>query len=295
MKLCRHAILLAVVINFHLLGGQAQSLVVFTNGFDGTMPGQIESGVATLTGVQGYAGLGPSGNKFGGSFLRSPTGNPVTLTVSNLPPHNTLNLGMLFAAIDSLDGTGSFPSGDFFQVKIGTDSTDGTVVFRESFANADPGQFQSYVPPPGAELARRVDLGFRGPGGFYTDSAYNFAVDSRFSHLAHTGSVAVISFLMEGPGVQPLDDESWAIDNLSVSLSGLETPVITQILAQTNQLLLTWSALSNRNYVVESCTNLANPFWVDVLPAVTATNTAASSIQSAPTGNRFYRVKLLVP
>ena len=116
------------------------------------------------------------GNRFGGSFLRSPTGNPVTLTLTNLPPHTALNLSMLFAAIDSLDGTGAYPSGDFFRITVGTSSAS-NVVFRESFANALPEQIQSYVSPPGAELARHVDLGFSGPGGWYTDSAYNFAVD----------------------------------------------------------------------------------------------------------------------
>lgn len=91
----------------------AQTVVVFTNNFDGTIPPEISPGAAFLTGVQGYANLGPSGNQFGGKFLRSPTGNLVTLILSNLPPHKALNISMLFAAIDSLDGTGTYPQGDF--------------------------------------------------------------------------------------------------------------------------------------------------------------------------------------
>lgn len=295
MKKLRSTIVAVASILLSGNPAEAQTITVFTNSFDGLMPAEIAPNVAIISGVQGYVGIGPVGNKFGGAFLRSPTGNPVTLTLSNLPPHNALNLSMLFAAIDSLDGTGNYPSGDFFQIKIGTTTNNTAEVFRESFANAVLSQIQSYVPPPGGELARHADLGFSGPGSYYTDSAYNFGVDSRFSNLGHTGSVAVISFLMEGPGVQSLDDESWAIDNLSVSLSGLETPVITQIQAITTQVTLTWSAISNRNYVVESCTNLTNPFWVDVSPTITATNASASSIQPPPSGQKFYRVKLLSP
>jgi hypothetical protein len=118
----------------------------------------------------------------------------------------------LFAAIDSLDGTGTFPAGDFFALYV-----DDQVVFRESFANAAPSQVQSYVPPPGVELARRVDLGFAGPGGYYTDSAYNLGADPTFHGIPHSGANVVLKFTLEGMGVQALEDESWAIDNLRVT------------------------------------------------------------------------------
>ena len=71
----------------------------------------------------------------------------VTLTLSDLPPHSTLSISMLFAAIDSLDGTGTFPAGDFFKITV-----DGVIVFRESFANALPDQIQSYNPPAAVTL-----------------------------------------------------------------------------------------------------------------------------------------------
>ncbi|QQS07836.1 MAG: PEP-CTERM sorting domain-containing protein [Phycisphaerales bacterium] len=193
------------------LASASADTVVYSNIFDSTISPQIDPGVATLTGVQGFAGLGPSGGQFSGQFLRSPTGNPVTLSLTGIPPHNSISLQFLFAAIDSLDGTGTFPSGDFFRITI-----DGVQIFRESFANATSSQIQSYVPPPGVELARRVDLGFSGPGSFYTDSAYDMTLDPTFTHIPHSGTTATIEFLMEGPGIQPLEDESWAIDNLTI-------------------------------------------------------------------------------
>lgn len=199
-----------------LLGaGSAQALPVqvFATDFDGPLPTELDAGSATLTGVQGYAGIGPAGNQFGGNFLRSATGNHIVLSLTGLPDHDTISLDFLFAAIDSLDGTGQFPAGDFFRIVF-----DGVQLFNESFANALPDQIQSYLPPTGVELARHADLGFGGPGGFYTDSAYNLGADPAFHDFAHTGSTATIDFYIYGPGNQDLSDESWAMDNLRVSV-----------------------------------------------------------------------------
>ncbi|MBB4841938.1 hypothetical protein HNP55_000433 [Paucibacter oligotrophus] len=220
---------LSLLLSGLLLAGSGQAqTVVFSSNFDAaSLPSQFNPGSdAALTGVQGFAGLGPLGYQFGGSFLRSATGNTITLTLQGLPSHSELNLGFLFAAIDSLDGSGSFPSGDYFHITL-----DGQTLFRESFANADPSQIQSYVPPPGVELARHQDLGFGGPGGWYTDSAYNLAADPRFMHIAHSGATASFSFLIEGQGIQPLSDESWAMDNLVVSVNAVPEPASAGLLA----------------------------------------------------------------
>jgi hypothetical protein len=192
---------------------------VFLDNFDAALPAQVDAGSAALTGVQKFAGLGTPGNTFSGNFLRSATGNLVSLTLTGLPTHSTISVAFLFAAIDSLDGTGSFPSGDFFRVTL-----DGQQIFRESFANATPSQFQSYVPAPGVELARHVDLGFSGPGSFYTDSAYDFGAEPAFANLAHTSNSATFTFQIEGQGIQDLNDESWAMDNLRVSVSAVPEP-----------------------------------------------------------------------
>lgn len=192
--------------------------VVFSNNFDGVLLPEIDPGVAMLTGVQDYAGLGPAGNQFGGSFLRSPTGNNVSVMLSGLPSHAAINIDFLFAAIDSLDGTGTYPEGDFLRVDV-----DGVLIFRESFANATADQIQSYVPAPGVLLARRINLGFSGPGGYYTDSAYNMYLEPRFHNIAHSASSVRIDFVIEGPGIQSLDDESWAMDNLRISVAAANT------------------------------------------------------------------------
>ena len=191
--------------------GSAVKTTVFKSNFESGLPAGLDAGVGEVTGVQGYEGLAYGTRQFSGQMLRSPTGNVVTLTLQNLPAHRHLGVDFLFAAIDSLDGTGTFPSGDFFHVKV-----DGVSVFRESFANATESQVQSYTPSkPGFVLARRVDLGFS-QGTYYLDSAYYLGGEKRLKRISHTGSSAVITFEIEGEGIQPLSDESWGMDALKV-------------------------------------------------------------------------------
>lgn len=193
----------------------ASEVLVFSTDFESGIPAQVDPGTAwQLTGVQGYEGLGPVGYQFGGNFLRSRTANVVTISLTGLPAHTSISLDFLFAAIDSLDGTGTYPSGDFLKVEL-----DGQQIFRESFANALAEQIQSYVPPPSGELARRVDLGFT-QGFYYLDSAYDMSVEPRFHGIPHTGSTATFTFVIEGEGIQDMNDESWAFDRVRVTVNG---------------------------------------------------------------------------
>jgi len=196
----------------------SQTEVVFYSNFDDTLPGEFAPGSARLTGVQGYAGLGTDPRKFGGKFLRSATENLVTLQLDNLPPHDTLDLRFLFAAIDSLDGSGTYPAGESFIIRV-----DDTVIFSESFANSGDNKVQSYNPPDGVTLARRVELGFRNSDVCYVDSAYDMGKDPTFQGLVHTASSVTISFEYVGEGAQIIEDESWAIDELEVSVSRATT------------------------------------------------------------------------
>lgn len=211
-----HRPALAFLSVLALTGASIAQVTVFTTDFDGALPTAITPGTALLTGVQGYAGLGATGNQFGTNFLRSETGNLVRLDLANLPAHNAISLAFLFAAIDSLDGTGSYPAGDFFKVTL-----DGVPIFRESFANATASQIQSYAPPSGVQLARRIDLGFSGPGSYYTDSAYDLGADPVFAQIPHSASTARFEFVIEGQGIQSLNDESWAMDRLRVDVDSL--------------------------------------------------------------------------
>ncbi|MES2923496.1 MAG: PEP-CTERM sorting domain-containing protein [Verrucomicrobiota bacterium] len=281
----------------------AQTL--FSTDFNGTIPASIDAGTAGLTGVQGFAGLGPAGNPFGGTFLRSPTANTVKLQLTALPPHTAVNIAFLLAAIDSLDGEGSYPSGDYFHIRL-----DGVTIFRESLANAITSQIQSYVPTTGAELARWQDLGFTGPGSYYRDSAYNFGLEPRLQSIPHTSSTLTLEFVIEGVGVQDINDESWAIDNLTLTVTNgaaLQNPQLAN-----HKVTYPVGNIPRFTGILHGATPLATATlqsstdlgivdaWDDLTTLPVNLNGSASFTEvpdpSATGAQRnFYRVKILVP
>ena len=180
---------------------------VFSTSLVGELSSRITPGRARLTGVQGFAGQGPAGNRFGGSFLRSAIGNVVTLKLSHLPAHNTINLAFVFAAKGSFDGTGTVPADNFFKIVL-----DGATLFSESFTEAKPDPVPSYAPPVELGLARHQNLG----------------AEPRLAKFEHMASSAEIQLFIFGEDNPQLNDEAWVIDNLTVSVSTrgpLMTPV----------------------------------------------------------------------
>ena len=159
----------------------ATTSVFFTDFDDEVAPDEFSGSIST-EGVQGYAGLGTGTNVFGGNFLRNDDipATTTTLTLTNLPPHTSVNIGFLFAAIDSWDGIDGCVSPDRFNVKV-----DETLIFSKGFENSFCGT-QDYVPPAGVELARRQTLGFTPTDTFFADSAYNMGLDPTFQNIPHT-------------------------------------------------------------------------------------------------------------
>lgn len=294
------------ILSFLLLSATCSvGQIVFSTDFDGTIPESINAGTAGLAGVQGFAGLGPDGNKFGGSFLRSATANTVKLQLTGLPPHTGVNLGFLLAAIDSLDGAGNFPSGDYFRIKL-----DDVTIFRESLANAVVSQIQTYVPAPGAELARWQDLGFTGPGSFYRDSAYHFGLEPRLQNIPHSSSDLKLEIVIEGVGAQDINDESWAIDNLAVTVTNAAVPPqprlihtkVTFPVGNTPYFTgILHGATPETTATLQASTDLGfNDTWQDLGSVPVNVNGSASFTElpdpsAAGAPRNFYRVKLAGP
>ena len=132
-----------------------KSQSVFSTDFESGTPLEI-SGVTTTQPVQGYAGLGPTDDKFGGNFLRiadgaSPTG-VATLTLTDLPAHTSVDLSFLLAIIDTWDGSGSAPpQPDFFNVTV-----DGAPVFRGNVHERESSRARAELP---ADCGRRSHAG----------------------------------------------------------------------------------------------------------------------------------------
>jgi hypothetical protein len=200
----------------------ADNITAYFNDFDAAptaAPGISASlsGFTTTEGVQGYSGLGPSGNQFGGNFLRNDsTGNPAqytSLTITGLPTHTSITIRFLLAIIDSWDGSYESNGPYYFNVKV-----NGTLIFSETFSTRPPSSFvQSYNPPSGGLLTPSPfsNLGWN---NIYNDAGYNMAIEPAFQNISHTMDTLVIEFYASGAGWQGGFDESWGIDNLKIEV-----------------------------------------------------------------------------
>lgn len=225
------SVLICVAISYQPCFG---GVIAFSTNFDAGAPTEF-SGVTTVESVQGYSGIGPIGNQFSGDFLRNTTGgspngtpsSPTILTLTGLPGHTSLDLDFLLAIIDTWDGTTSSAPGaprpDLFNVTV-----DGISVFSETLENFNGGGTQTYSPPSGVLLTPGSfpELGFlfNGNPPDFGDSAYNMGVDPAFTNIPHTDSTLSVSWFANGGGWQGGPDETWAIDNVAVTLNGATIP-----------------------------------------------------------------------
>jgi hypothetical protein len=195
---------------------EARAGMIFSTDFNAGAPAQFSGAANTFISVAGYAGIGTGSDVFSGNFLRNPsTGNPATstrLTLTGLAPHTTIDIDFLLAIINTWDGSSDGGNPDFFNVRV-----DGAVIFSQTFDFRDAAD-QSYVPPAGVQLTPRPfgNLGFSN-----TDAAYNLGLDPTFSNIAHTSSTLTIDWFASGGGWQGGGDESWAIDNVRVSINDI--------------------------------------------------------------------------
>lgn len=200
----------------------ASPTVVFSTNFDAGLPPQVSAPGAVLEGVQGFAGLGPVGRRFGGNFLHytSVPILPTTVTVRSLPAHDHLSVKFLLGVIDSWDGT------ELMQVYV-----DGGLKFNHWFQLA-LGDTTDYFPAPAAAiLSMGRDLGFSGCCYYNRDRAYDLGVEPALLDIPHTADSVVVTWTISaiaGPAADQWQggaDESWAIDALSLEVSTLNTGV----------------------------------------------------------------------
>ena len=185
---------------------QIENNSIETHAFGGFTGADDWSGAGNIESVQGYTEDG-----FDGNFLRNLTNPPqiTTLTLTDLPDHDTIDIGFLLAIIDSWDGSNGNPSPDIFNVMV-----DDQVIFSETFAIASG--TGSYFPPANVEIANKQQRGFNGG---WTDSSYNMANEPAFQNINHTGSDVTVDIFASGAGWQGGNDESWAIDNFQLCVN----------------------------------------------------------------------------
>jgi hypothetical protein len=208
------------------VAASAATVTVYSNTFEAAPT--VSPGVtAALGGAGGTASSeGYSAYGFGSTYLRNATGgNPAastTLTLSGLPAHSTLSIGFLLAVIDSWDETGGCGP-DVFNVRL-----DGVSVFAAAFDNVRNGacgpHSQTYGTSNALLFPTAANIDFSGSStsvavSGWNDAAYDMSLESLLQGIAHTASTATIEFFASGVGWQAGDDESWAVDNVAITLA----------------------------------------------------------------------------
>ena len=178
------------------LGGTAEaSTLVFSENFDGASVPSEFSGSGTQVGVGGYEGKAG----FSGSFLWNTTASPTLLSLSGLAAHSAITISFDLAIVDSWDGDGEFGP-DLFNLFL-----DGAELLSSLFP---PSTLPSGVTSTVDGIADLI------ANPEWNDAGYRVAITT-----PHTSSSAVFSFFASGAGFQGGLDESWAIDNVSVTIS----------------------------------------------------------------------------
>lgn len=189
-----------------LASAPALGQTVYTNDFESPL-GSEWSGLGTIQ----APGTLPAGS-FGGGHLRNDTAltgsaGQSLLTLGGIGAHTGLNVVFDFVAWDSWDGgVGTFPQGDFFEMYL-----DGALVVSIA-PNNNSGI--ALIPPTATLTFGPSDFGYTG----FLDRVYRVSL----GNLAHTSSTAALSFRVNGVGWQGGADESFGLDNLSVSLARVQ-------------------------------------------------------------------------
>jgi len=195
----------AAIIAF--LNQNAFAGIVFSTDFENGVSSVISGG--TLASTEGYSDYG-----FGSQYYwdDGKEDGAVTLNLSHLPQHSTIDLTFYVAIIDSWDGNThrvGWPAPDYFNVSI-----DNNEVFHETFDNYDGLDDQSYKGP---YLVYRAALARSGGDN---DSAYIISLEN----ISHTADTLTIKWYASGDGWQAGDDESYAIDNVIVTANPVPIP-----------------------------------------------------------------------
>lgn len=210
------------------LGVSEGAVIAFSSDFESGLSGSI-TGLASIVSVEGLQGKGNAGNTFSGNLMiNKERGLPAascTLTLSNLPTHNAIQIGFLLAILNSWDGSSE---NDRFEVLL-----DGQTLFTETFDNFFTND-QTYLPPANVQIVDRINvpqynqqqfpnLGFGGVGTDWGDAGYDMYFEPRLQNIAHSSSSATIVFRATYSGMSLEYDEYWGIDNLKVTLYGTAT------------------------------------------------------------------------
>ncbi|HXJ58843.1 MAG TPA: PA14 domain-containing protein [Verrucomicrobiae bacterium] len=170
--------------------------LIYSNNFEGVIGQEWSTNSTAVTPRGGRRFLGQFGNQI------------VTLTLSNLPAHTNLTVGLDLFLINTWDGSGA-PGPDLFDVSV----EGGQALLHTSFANtieapqSFPGTYRVRDWPG---LSGALEIGTL---DYKPDAVYRLSF--AFGHVSDRLQVR-----FQASGLQGLSDESWGLDNVSVYANG---------------------------------------------------------------------------
>jgi hypothetical protein len=178
-----------------LAGPAARADLVYRQDFEGSVGTEWSSRHVEVT---------PVGSR---RFLGQFANHTVNLHLDNLPRHTWVTLSFDVFVLQSWDGNHPTVGPDVWSVGV----DHGPTLLRTTFSNSEPNQAFPDPYPGGDHLARmgaaEVDtLGYQ----YIGDSVYHLSFT--FQHTGHS-----VAFNFAGSGLEALGNETWGLDNVSVS------------------------------------------------------------------------------
>ncbi len=195
----------------------ATETVVYTNNFETSVGPEWSQQQTDVT---------PLGSR---RFLGQFSNQVVRLTLSNLPPHTAARVTFQLYVILSWDGSDVSPGHgpDTFDLNI----EGGPSLLHTTFSYDNPTLFkrQSYPDPyPIGDNLPNAGASEIGTLGYFYAGRVADAVYSVSYTFADTNNSIVIDFF--GGVSQTIDNESWGIDNIQVSVGNMNIPPIVSII-----------------------------------------------------------------
>jgi hypothetical protein len=162
-----------------------------------------------------------------GSFLGEFGNDTVRLRLSSLPEHDVVYLAFNLYVLRSWDGSSVGCCGpDLWDLSVEggaslvhTTFSNGEAFNRVDTTQAYPGRYPDSTNLPRTGAVENDTLGFEFTPRMVEDAVYHLRLA-----VPHTGSS--IGFLFSGSALQPLNDESWGLDDVSVGVGSSAASVV---------------------------------------------------------------------
>ena len=182
---------------------RGRAAIVYANDFEGSIGSEWSQTIADVTPAGSRRFLGQFGN------------DAVTLSLTGLPTHSDLTLEFDLFVIRTWGGNGVEQNSvgpDVWRLEIiGAQTLLNTTFGHSIFTQAYPGTFPGGSFPSNTGASEVNSLGFPHPVlGTPNDAVYHLSFT--VPHLA-----PAVTFRFTGIGLEPLNNESWGVDNVRVS------------------------------------------------------------------------------